>query len=108
MQSIRVYLLQIYFARIYGSRMPHTTAKQQGLIRPGKGWYDLRKSAGYTKDAQLAVAMDVDPSTIYRFERGIGSPSSDFLAKALHAFGLGADDFGRLFTITGKKARRAA
>lgn len=83
--------------------MPQTTSP---TLRPSKGWYAARKRLGFDKDAQLAVAMRVDPSTIYRFEKGIGSPSGDFIVKALMAFRLSATEFHQLFAIEQPKRRR--
>lgn len=93
--------------------MPKTHPKQpgRGTLRLAKGWYELRKQAGYRTDAEVAVAMGVDPATVYRLQKGIGSPSAAFICAALDAFGLTEADFHRVFEKIPSKpsrARRAA
>lgn len=91
--------------------MPKTTPQRSEArtVKLAKGWYELRSNAGFRTDAEVAVAMGVDPSTVYRLQKGEGAPSSEFMASALETFGLTDREWHKLFeSVPAKQARRRA
>jgi len=88
---------------------PATPVKQAaGTIGLAPGWYELRKKCGFRTDAELAVAMGVDPATVYRIQKG-AVPSAGFIYAALHVFGLAETEFHRIFRcVESKQSSRVA
>lgn len=62
----------------YGSA---AMARDAMIVFLGRVAKEARKRAG-VKPARIAVAIDVDPSTIYRFERGEWPRDPDFILSA--------------------------
>jgi transcriptional regulator with XRE-family HTH domain len=87
--------------------MPKTSPVAVPTIALGRGWYRALKTAGYRTDAQVAVAMGIDPATVFRLQKGDGAPSAKFIAAAMTLFG---SPFEELFTVVAspKASRRAA
>jgi transcriptional regulator with XRE-family HTH domain len=86
--------------------MPKTSPVAAPTIALGQGWYRELEAAGYTTDAQIAVAMGIDPATVFRIQKGDGAPSAKFIAAALTVFG--SDKFNVLFAVVAPKAARRA
>ena len=59
-------------------------ARRAMIVFLGRAAKAARKEAG-VKVARIAVAIDVDPSTIYRFERGLWPEDADFILSAYTA-----------------------
>ena len=85
--------------------MPKTRGKASIQVSPG--WHKARRAAGFETDVQLAAAMGINPSTIYRVENG-QQPSADFIAAALVAFGMPMHDVPKLFSLVVTPAKRDA
>lgn len=66
--------------------------RQELSVTIGSSIAHHRKALGMTQE-QLSLALDVDPTTISRFERGVSLPSLTTIQKVCSIFGISLSHF---------------